>query len=80
VPKEAPPAAGVNTQKEAAPAETTSQATAVEAQSMQIEAAPAAPASSADENLNPPPKETVMEDAIRLTRGRLRKNRSSVKS
>jgi receptor expression-enhancing protein 1/2/3/4 len=77
VPKEAPPAAGVNTQKEAAPAETTSQATAVEAQSMQIEAAPA---SSADENLNPPPKETVMEDAIRLTRGRLRKNRSSVKS
>jgi len=54
VPKEAPPAAGVNTQKE--------------------------PASSADENLNPPPKETVMEDAIRLTRGRLRKNRSSVKS
>ncbi|XP_062164811.1 putative HVA22-like protein g [Alnus glutinosa] len=80
VPTEAPPAAGVNTQKEAAPAETTSQATAAEAQPMLIEAAPAAPAASADENLNPPPKETVMEDAIRFTRGRLRKNRSSVKS
>lgn len=68
----------MNTQKEAAPAETTSQATAAEAQPiMQIEAAPA---SSADENLNPPPKETVMDEAIRFTRGRLRKNRSSVKS
>lgn len=67
----------MNTQKEAAPAETTSQATAAEAQLMPIEAAPA---SSADENLNPPPKETVMDEAIRFTRGRLRKNRSSVKS
>jgi len=77
VPKEAPPAAGVNTQKETAPAESTSQATATEAQPMQIEAAPS---TSVDENANPAPKETVMEEAIRATRGRLRKNRSSGKT
>ncbi|GMY28279.1 putative HVA22-like protein g [Fagus crenata] len=69
-----PPAAGANTQKASAPSETTTEAAPTEPQPMQVEAAPA---SSADENTNPPPKETVMDEAIRNTRGRLRKARST---
>ncbi|KAH1244257.1 HVA22-like protein i [Glycine max] len=43
---------------------------------MQIEAAPPS-SSSANENENPPLEDTIMEESIRVTRGRLRKNRSA---
>ncbi|KAG6644618.1 hypothetical protein I3843_08G065400 [Carya illinoinensis] len=76
-PKGRPAAVGVNTQKATAAPETTSEATPTEAESMQIEVAPS---SSNDENTNTAPKETVMEEAIRVTRGRLRKARSAGKS
>ncbi|XP_041021781.1 putative HVA22-like protein g [Juglans microcarpa x Juglans regia] len=76
-PKGPPAAVGVNTQKATAAPETTSEATPTEAETMQIEVAPS---SSNDENTNPAPKETVMEEAIRVTRGRLRKARSAGKS
>lgn len=52
--------------------ETTSRPGSVEAEAMQIERAASLP----NESANPGPKETVMEEAIRVTRGRLRKNRS----
>ncbi|KAH1204265.1 HVA22-like protein i [Glycine max] len=56
--------------------ETTNQSAPAEAEPKQIEAAP----SSAKENGNSPPtstKETLMEESIRVTRGRLRKTRSA---
>ncbi|XP_075651671.1 putative HVA22-like protein g [Castanea sativa] len=73
-PAAAPPAAAANTQKATAPSETTSQTTPTEAQPMQIEATPP---SSTEENTNPPPPETVIDESIRVTRGRLRKTRST---
>ncbi|KAK4599967.1 hypothetical protein RGQ29_009858 [Quercus rubra] len=73
-PAEDPPEAAANTQKATAPSETTSQTTPTEAQPMQIEAAPP---SSAEENTNPPPPEPVVEESIRVTRAKLRKNRST---
>ncbi|KAL4650162.1 hypothetical protein ACB092_01G066800 [Castanea dentata] len=73
-PAVAPPAAAANTQKATAPSETTSQTTPTEAQPMQIEATPP---SSTEENTNPPPPETVIDESIRVTRGRLRKTRST---
>ncbi|XP_035548766.1 putative HVA22-like protein g [Juglans regia] len=77
-PKGPPAAVGVNTQKATAAPEKTSEATPTETETMQIEVAPSS--SSNDENTNPAPKETVMEEAIRVTRGRLRKARSAGKS
>lgn len=73
-PAEDPPEAAANTQNATAPSETTSQTTPTEAQPMQIEAAPP---SSAEENTNPPPPEPVVEESIRVTRAKLRKNRST---
>ncbi|KAF3943093.1 hypothetical protein CMV_030316 [Castanea mollissima] len=73
-PAAAPPAPAANTQKATAPSETTSQTTTTEAQPMQIEATPP---SSTEENTNPPPPETVIDESIRVTRGRLRKTRST---
>jgi len=73
-PAEDPPEAAANTQKATAPSETTSQTTPTEAQPMQIEATPP---SSAEENTNPPPPEPVVEESIRVTRAKLRKNRST---
>lgn len=80
-PKAAPPSAVVNAQKATAPFDTIIQTTPTEAQPMQLEAVPS---SSADEDMhqlkdtNPPPKETAMEESIRVvTRGRLRKARSA---
>ncbi|KAM3758648.1 hypothetical protein ACB098_01G060900 [Castanea mollissima] len=73
-PAPAPPAPAANTQKATAPSETTSQTTTTEAQPMQIEATPP---SSTEENTNPPPPETVIDESIRVTRGRLRKTRST---
>ncbi|XP_061336471.1 putative HVA22-like protein g isoform X1 [Gastrolobium bilobum] len=70
------PGAGLSTQKSNTTSETTNQAAPAEAETKQIEAA--APSSSlANENGNPPIKETIMEESIRVTRGRLRKNRSA---
>ncbi|XP_050207247.1 putative HVA22-like protein g [Mercurialis annua] len=63
-------------QKVNATPETSGQPPSTKAEAMQIEAAP----SSIDENANPPPKETNMDEAIRVTRARLRKSRSGPKS
>ncbi|XP_068304945.1 putative HVA22-like protein g [Pyrus communis] len=77
-PKPAPQAAGSVTLKAtatAAASESSSQATPTEEVApMQIDAVPS---SSATEETNPPPKETVMEETIRVTRGRLRKARNA---
>ncbi|CAN6682823.1 unnamed protein product [Malus baccata var. baccata] len=77
-PKPALQAAGSVTLKAtatAAASESSSQATPTEEVApMQIDAVPS---SSATEETNPPPKETVMEETIRHTRGRLRKARSA---
>ncbi|GAV67830.1 TB2_DP1_HVA22 domain-containing protein [Cephalotus follicularis] len=75
VPKVAAPAAASDAQNANAASESTSQSTPTETEEMQIEALPS---SSVNESMNPPPKETVMEEAIRVTRGRLRKNRAVV--
>ncbi|KAK8580836.1 hypothetical protein V6N13_143891 [Hibiscus sabdariffa] len=50
---------------------------ATEAEAMQIETVP--PSSTWNEGTNPPLQETLMEESIRLTRGRLRKNRSAAR-
>ncbi|KAA8528736.1 hypothetical protein F0562_036091 [Nyssa sinensis] len=75
-PTAAPPVAGSNPQKTSAiqplPAETTGHSKSDETEAMQVEPA----SSSVTENVNPPPQETVMEEAIKVTRGRLRKTRS----
>ncbi|XP_059636517.1 putative HVA22-like protein g [Cornus florida] len=76
-PAAASPAAGLNELKTAVTQPTTeiinrSDSNGTEA--MQIEQATT---SSADDSANPPPQETVMEEAIRVTRGRLRKNRAA---
>lgn len=74
----APPRTNVlNAQKGPAvqpPAETSNHVKANETEAMQIEAV----SSSANENVDPPPvQETVMEEAVRVTRNRLRKARSA---
>lgn len=58
------------------PAATSVQSAPTEAEPMQIEKA----SSLGNELANPPPKETVVEETLRVTRGRLRKNRSAPKS
>lgn len=77
-PKEgAPPAPTLNAQKTTVtqPAtETTSQSTSNGAEDMQIEPVSSLP----NENANPQPPETVMEETIRVTRSKFRKTRSTV--
>lgn len=71
--------ASLSTQKSNLAPETTNQSVPAEAEApKQIEAAPSS-SSSAKENGNPPTptKETIMEESIRVTRGRLRKTRSA---
>ncbi|CAK7346223.1 unnamed protein product [Dovyalis caffra] len=69
-----------------AASEVSSQPQPTEEEAMETEEAPSssanenAPSSSANENENNTPKETVMEQTMRLTRGRLRKTRSVTKS
>ncbi|KAJ1421633.1 TB2/DP1/HVA22-related protein [Sesbania bispinosa] len=75
VPKAASSLAPSSPQKSNSTPEPTDQSAPVEAEPMQIDAS-APPSSSANENENPP-KETIMEESIRVTRGRLRKTRSS---
>ncbi|OMO75413.1 TB2/DP1/HVA22-related protein [Corchorus olitorius] len=76
VAKPATTSASSNSQKADTASESTSQPAETEAESMQIEPAPA---TSANESANPPPKETLMEESIRVTRGRLRKTRSGTR-
>ncbi|KAE9588343.1 hypothetical protein Lal_00002825 [Lupinus albus] len=70
-------AAGLITQKSNPIPETTNQSAPTEAEPEQIEAAEAASSSSLEnESGNPLTKEeTIIEESIRVTRGRLRKNR-----
>ncbi|KAJ7966858.1 HVA22-like protein [Quillaja saponaria] len=68
------PVVALTTQKSNSANETSSQSTPTEAEPMAIEKESA----SANENGNPPPKETVMEETVRVTRARLRKTRSAV--
>lgn len=68
--------AGISTQKSNPAPDTTIKSAPAQAEPKQIEAAP--PSSSpANENGNPPTKDTIMEETIRVTRGRLRKARSA---
>ncbi|CAL0323849.1 unnamed protein product [Lupinus luteus] len=71
----APVAAGLVTQKSNPIPETTNQSAPTETGPNQIEATAASSSTSANESANPLTKETVMEESIRVTRGRLRKNR-----
>ncbi|KAK8560461.1 hypothetical protein V6N13_082899 [Hibiscus sabdariffa] len=65
----------LNSQKADTASETTSsQPVETEAEAMQTESLPPSPE---NEGTNPQPKETLMEESIRLTRGRLRKTRSA---
>ncbi|KAJ6306351.1 hypothetical protein OIU78_021630 [Salix suchowensis] len=75
VPSKAVPATASNAQKEnAAASEVFSQPKPTEdGAAVETEEAPS---STANENENPAPKETVMEQTMRVTRGRLRKTRS----
>lgn len=68
--KAAPPATALNTEKANVGPETSNQPTATEDEPM-VEPVP-----PVDENGNPPPKESIMDETIRVTRGRLRKSRS----
>ncbi|KAG5065136.1 hypothetical protein AAZX31_04G024100 [Glycine max] len=76
VPKAPYTVAGLSSQKSNPIPETANQSVPEEDEPMQIEAA-APSSSSANENENPPLEDTIMEESIRVTRGRLRKNRSA---
>ncbi|GMI82493.1 hypothetical protein like AT5G42560 [Hibiscus trionum] len=76
VAKPATPSASSNSQKSDIASESTSQTEETEAEAMQIETVPPSPR---NEGTNLPPEETLMEESIRLTRGRLRKNRSAAR-
>ncbi|TKY45513.1 HVA22 protein i [Spatholobus suberectus] len=76
VPKAASTVAGLSSQKSNPIPEMTNQSVPAEAEPMQIEAAPPS-SSSANENENPPLEDTIMEESVRVTRGRLRKNGSA---
>ncbi|GMJ02712.1 hypothetical protein like AT5G42560 [Hibiscus trionum] len=64
----------LNSKKSDTASETTSQPAETEAEAMQTEPLPPSPE---NEGTDPQPKETLMEESIRLTRGRLRKTRSA---
>ncbi|CAI8606583.1 unnamed protein product [Vicia faba] len=82
-----PPVAGLTTQKSSIASlitqksnpttSTTIKSASTEAEPKKIEAAATPPSSSANENGKSPIKETIMEESIRVTRGRLRKTRSA---
>ncbi|KAE8656068.1 HVA22-like protein h [Hibiscus syriacus] len=65
--------ASLNCQKADTASETTSQPVETEAEATETELLPP----PENECTEPPPKETLMEESIRLTRGRLRKTRSA---
>ncbi|KAK9026221.1 hypothetical protein V6N11_039066 [Hibiscus sabdariffa] len=66
--------ASLNSQKADTASESTSQSAETETEATQTESLPPSPE---NEGANPPPKETLMEESIRVTRGRLRKTRSA---
>lgn len=68
--------AGLSTQKSNPTPQTNIKSASTEADPKKIQAA-APSSSSANENGKSPTKETIMEESIRVTRGRLRKTRSS---
>ncbi|XVE94579.1 hypothetical protein REPUB_Repub02eG0021000 [Reevesia pubescens] len=76
VSKPATPSASSNSQKADAAPESTSQPTQNEEEAMQIEPVPPSPG---DERTNSASQETLMDESIRLTRGRLRKTRSDTR-
>ncbi|GLT92020.1 hypothetical protein SLE2022_098790 [Rubroshorea leprosula] len=67
-------AASQRTQTASAASESTSEPTQTLAEAMQMEPTPP----SGSESINLPPKETIMDETIRRTRGGLRKTRSAV--
>ncbi|CAL5205821.1 unnamed protein product [Lathyrus oleraceus] len=69
--------AGLITQKSNPTFSTTIKSASTEAEPKKIEAEATPPSSSANENGKSPIKETIMEESIRVTRGRLRKTRSA---
>ncbi|XP_045806855.1 putative HVA22-like protein g [Trifolium pratense] len=73
VPKAPYSLAGLISQKNNPTQESGNQSIPAEAEPMQIEETLPS-SSSANENENPPPKETIMEERINVTRARLRKN------
>lgn len=72
MPKVAPSVLAPVSPKPATSVETSAQSLPAAAEVAKVEAAPPA----VDENPNPPPKETVMEETLCRTRRRLRKARS----
>lgn len=76
VSKPATPSASLNSQKADTASETTNQLVESDAEATQIEPVPH---SEGNESTNLPPKETLMEESIRLTRGRFRKTRSTTR-
>ncbi|XWS25894.1 hypothetical protein CRYUN_Cryun27aG0106700 [Craigia yunnanensis] len=76
VAKPSTPSASSNSQKANTASESTSQPAETEVEAMQNELVPPSPG---NESTKPPPKETIMEESIRLTRGRLRKTRSAAR-
>jgi len=71
-----PNVAGLKSQKSNSMPENTNQSVPAEEESMQnVAIAPSS--SSANENENPPVEDTIMEESTRVTRARLRKNRSA---
>ena len=76
VAKPATPSASSNSQKANTASESTSQPAETDVEAMQNELVPPSPGK---ESTNPPPKETIMEESIRVTRGRLRKTRSAAR-
>ncbi|GMI91321.1 hypothetical protein like AT5G42560 [Hibiscus trionum] len=75
VAKPTAPSASSNNQKEDTGSKSTSKPAETEAEAMQIESVPP----PLNEGTNPPPEETLMEESIRVTRGRLRKNLSAAR-
>ena len=76
VAKPATPSASSNSQKADTASENTSQPAENDTEAMQIEPVPLSPG---NESTNPPLKETLMEESIRVTRVRLRKTRSAAR-
>ncbi|XVE69750.1 hypothetical protein DITRI_Ditri10aG0016200 [Diplodiscus trichospermus] len=74
VAKQATLSASSNSQKADTASESTSQPAETEAEAMQYELVSPSPE---NESANPPPKDTLMEESIRVTRSRLRKTRST---
>lgn len=74
-PKAAPTAPASRAQKATTSSDATIRPTKSEADAMQIEVVP--PPSTKENGDHPSPKETVMEEAIRVTRGRLRRTRTA---